>query len=208
MNGPDAGTFRSHNVTHRLCVVTAWAILLVGLGLMGFYPVGWRFIPTRGDSMEPTSSSGSLLIARLAAPEDIRVGDFIVFPEASQTLPFTAHRVAALLSEGGRFIALTKGDNNMGLDPERVTLDNPLPRVVLAVPWVGWFVTLKTVCFLLAIIALLGLRIASPWVAQRRVTMVHTSDLRWDRCTKWLAENKISIRMTRSLKMVMSQHGV
>ena len=97
MYSPASGAVQWRKVAHRLSVGLACAIPLLGLGLLGMHVSGYRLFPTRGDSMEPASSAGSLLIARLTAPEDIRVSDFIVFPEASQTLPFTAHRVAVVV---------------------------------------------------------------------------------------------------------------
>ncbi len=201
MHRPASGTLQWRKVPHQRLVVLVCAILLLDLGLLGMHVTGYRLFPTLGDSMEPASSAGSLLIARLAAPEDIRVGDFIVFPKASQTLPFTAHRVDAVVKGGERAVVITKGDNNSVLDPEPVTLDRPVARVVLAIPLVGWFVTLETAWRVWVISALLWLSIALPRLAERRTTMVLTSDLRSDRCTTWLAEKKI--RMTLPLKTVM-----
>ncbi len=159
-------------VAHRVLVALACGILLSGVGLLGLHVTGSQLYPTRGDSMEPASSSGSLLIARLTAPEDIRVSDFIVFPEASQTRRLIAHRVVVVVRDGERAFAMTQGDNNPVFDLDPVTLDRPVARVVLVIPWVGWFLTLTTVWCLLAAIALLGLRVAWPWLAQRRPATV------------------------------------
>ncbi len=157
MHRPASGTLQWRKVAHRLLVVLVCAILLLDLGLLGMHVTGYRLFPTRGDSMESASSAGSLLIARLTAPEDIRVSDFIVFPESSQTLPFTAHRVAVVEKDGERALAITKGDNNLVPDPEPVILDRPVARVVLEIPRVGWFVTLSTAWRLWVMSALLGL---------------------------------------------------
>ncbi len=201
MHRPLSGTLQWRKVAHRLLVVLVCAILLSDLGLLGMHVAGYRLFPTLGDSMEPASSAGSLLIARLTAPEDIRSSDFIVFPESSRTLPVTANRVDVLLTDGERAVAITKGDNNSGFDPEPLTLDGPVPRVVLAIPRVGWFVTPETAWRLWVINALLGLTIALRQLAERRTTMVLTSDLRSDRWTRWLSEKRI--RKTLSLKTVM-----
>ena len=115
----------------------------------------------------------------MTAPEDIRVSDFIVFPALSPTFPFTAHRVAVVAKDGEHPVAVTKGDSNSGLDPEPVTLDTPVARVVLAIPRVGWFVTPQAAWRVWVMSALLGLTIALPWLAERRSTMV-LSDLRQD----------------------------
>ena len=172
-------TLQRRKVGRRLTVAFACAALLLNLGLVGMHVTGYRLFPTRGDSMEPASSAGSLLVARMTAPEDIRVSDFIVFPALSPTFPFTAHRVAVVAKDGEHAVAVTKGDSNSGLDPEPVTLDTPVARVVLAIPRVGWFVTPQAAWRVWVMSALLGLTIALPWLAERRSTMV-LSDLRQD----------------------------
>ena len=197
---PLSGTLQWRKVAHRLLVVLVCAILLLDLGLLGMHVAGYRLFPTLGDSMEPASSAGSLLIARLTAPEDIRSSDFIVFPESSPTLPFTTHRVDVFLTDGERAVAITKGDNNSVFDPEPLTLDGPVARVVLAIPLVGRFVTLRTAWRLWAISALLCLRMARPWLGQPR-TMLAFSHLRYALWTRRIAERKIG--MTPSLKPVM-----
>ena len=172
MQSSASGALQWRKVAHRLSVGLACAILLLGLGLLGMHVTGYRLFPTRGDSMEPASSAGSLLIARLTAPEDIRVSDFIVFPEASQTLPFTAHRVAVVVKDGERAVVITKGDNNPVFDPDPGTLDRPVARAFLVIPRVGWLMGPATLWCLLAAIELLGLRIAWPWLAQQKPTTV------------------------------------
>ena len=170
MHRPASGTLQWRKVPHLLSVAFGCAVLLLDLGLLDMHVTGYRLFPTRGDSMEPASSAGSLLIARLTAPEDIRVSDFIVFPESSQSLPFTAHRVAVVAKDGERPVAVTKGDNNPVVDPELVILDRPVARVVLAIRRGGWFVTSETAWRLWVIVALLGLTIALPRLAERRTT--------------------------------------
>ena len=168
MHSPASGALQWPAVAHRATVALACGILLSGLGLLGLHVTGSQLYPTRGDSMEPASSSGSLLIARLTAPEDIRASDFIVFQEASQTRRLISHRVVLVVKDGERAFAITQGDNNPVVDPEPVALDRPVARFFLVLPWVGWFLTLTTVWCVLGVIALLGLRVAWPWLALRQ----------------------------------------
>jgi len=126
------------------------------------------FCSTRGDSMQPTISSGSLLLARGTAPEDIQAGDIVAFPPESEGIPSIVHRVVALIDDGERRFALTMGDNNPVPDPEPLTLDKPIPRVVLILPYLGWWATPALGWHLLAISALLGLRLTLRWRAQRK----------------------------------------
>ena len=172
MHSPASGALQWPTVAHRVAVALACGILLSGLGLLGMHVTGSQLFRTLGDSMEPAASDGSLVIARLTAPEDIRVSDFIIFPEASQTRRLIGHRVVLVVKDGERAFAMTQGDNNPVFDPDPVTLDRPVARVFLVIPWVGWFITLTAVWCLLAAIALLGLRIVWPWLAQRHPATV------------------------------------
>ena len=151
--------------------------------------------------MEPTSSAGSLLIARLTAPQDIRAGDFIVFPKASQATPFTTRRVDVVVKEGERAVAFTKGDDNPVVDSEPLTLNRPVARVIRAIPLVGRFMTRGTVWRLWAVNALLGLRFALRWLGERRTTSAFTAHLRYGLWTRWLAEKRLGL--PNSLRTVM-----
>ena len=108
--------------------------------------------------------------------------------------------MAAVAKDGERLLAITKGDNNPVFDPEPVTLDRPVARVVLAIPQVGWFVTLETAWRIWVISALLGLTIALPRLAERPTTML-ISHLRQDGRTRWLAANENRLRSTLKTAM-------
>ena len=116
----------------------AWIILLSGLLCLGMFFAGYQFISARGDSMEPTSSSGSLLITRTTAPENINEGDIIAFPGPSEDVPLVAHRVVTLINYQDRILAVTKGDNNQTADPGILTIDKPVSRVSFVIPYLGW----------------------------------------------------------------------
>lgn len=107
--------------------------------------------------MKPTFSTGSLLIARPTAPEDVQLGDIIALPGASQGTPCIVHRVVALVKEGECISALTMGDNNLMPDPAPFALHKPVPWVVWTVPYLGWFVTPFAGWSLLGLGVLLGL---------------------------------------------------
>ena len=158
----------SSRARQRLSLALAWALLILGLGLLGLRLAGYQYIYTRGDSMEPTFSAGSLLLTRPAAPEDIQAGDIIAFPGASEGIPNVVHRVLALQTEGQRIVALTMGDNNPVPDLAPLTLDRPVARVVLMIPYAGWWMTPALGWHLLGVGALLGLRTTLSWGAQRK----------------------------------------
>lgn len=165
-------------VARRVFLALAWALLLFSVGLLALRLAGFQQISTRGDSMEPTFSAGSLLLARLTAPQDIRVGDIITFPGPSEAIPNIIHRVAVLKHDGQRIAAITMGDNNPVPDPEPLTLNRPLARVVLMIPYIGWLFTPVLGWHLLAVGILLGVRGYSSWRTQRGTKTVPTTHTR------------------------------
>ena len=104
--------------------------------------------------MEPTISNGSWLIARPTAPEDIGVGAIVAIPGASKGMPGIVHRVVGLLEDGERTFAITMGDNNPVSDPDLLVLDEPVGRIILIVPYLGWLIT-PAIAWQLATILLL-----------------------------------------------------
>ncbi len=155
-------------VASRFSLVMAWTIALLGIGLLSLSMAGFQYISARGHSMEPTLYSGSLLVTRQAAPKDIRAGDILVFPEASEGTRNIVHRVVALQDDGQRIVAITKGDNNLVPDPEALMLDGPVSRLVLTIPYVGWWFTPFLGWYLLGVGTLLGLKATLSWNAQRK----------------------------------------
>ena len=142
----------------RLSLVVAHGLLLIlVVGLLGLRAAGYEYISIRGDSMEPTFSSGSLLLAQPTAPEDIQVGDIIFVPGTSEGMPAIVHRVVDLLDDGEHIFATTMGDNNPVPDADQVVLDKPVLRIVWAVPYLGWCATPPVAWGLLGLGALLGL---------------------------------------------------
>jgi len=139
----------------------ALSLIVLVLGLVGvaLNMVGFQYVSTRGHSMEPTMSSGSLLLTRQTAPKDIHVGDVIAFQGTIEGVPNIVHRVVSLQDDGQSRVAVTQGDNNPVPDPGLLTLDKSVDRVFLILPHVGWWVTPALGWYLLAFGALLGVRV-------------------------------------------------
>ena len=96
-----------------------------------------------GYSMWPTLRQGDLIIAYKPSPEDIHVGDIIIYKDYRGTL--IIHRVIKVLNKGNKYYYVTKGDNNPYRDPmdvpyERVegkviTINN---NIVIKIPYLGY----------------------------------------------------------------------
>lgn len=109
-------------------VVTA--MVWFSSGLFGVQP---RLVS--GVSMEPALDVGDIAITREVEPQDIEVGDIIMY--ASPGGASVLHRVVDLYSEGGQTVFITQGDNNNAPDPPMIA-EQVQGEVVLVVPKVGW----------------------------------------------------------------------
>jgi signal peptidase len=120
-----------------LVVVLAVAASL-GPRLYGYSPA-----IVYGGSMGDTVPVGSIAVTKVIQPEDVAVGDIIVFyppATAADRLPLM-HRVISIREEGDQQIFRTKGDANAVPDPWEMTLVGHGSRVVYAVPYAGYLAT-------------------------------------------------------------------
>jgi signal peptidase len=116
----------------------AFFILLL-LGVAGLFLASMLPIPgniqvkiVKSGSMEPTISTGSVVVVKPAA--SYAVGDIITFgPDTSAEIP-TTHRILAI--EGNTIF--TKGDANEEADPQPTSVREVIGKVVLAVPKAGY----------------------------------------------------------------------
>ncbi len=95
-----------------------------------------------GYSMWPTLRQGDLVIAYKPPPEDIHVGDIIIYKDYRGTL--IIHRVIEVLKRGNKYYYVTKGDNNPYRDPMDVPYELVEGKVVtinniaFKIPYLGY----------------------------------------------------------------------
>ncbi|MBI4177685.1 MAG: signal peptidase I [Candidatus Aenigmarchaeota archaeon] len=88
------------------------------------------------ESMSPSINRGDLVIVKHAEPQDIKIGDVIVFDTLSQSLP-VIHRVYKI-NDDGTFQTL--GDNNRGVQHEwekQISAKDIVGKSVLVIPYAG-----------------------------------------------------------------------
>ena len=95
-----------------------------------------------GYSMWPTLRQGDLIIAYKPSPEDIHVGDIIIYKDYRGTL--IIHRVIKVLNKGNKYYYVTKGDNNPYRDPMDVPYERvegkviTINNIVIKIPYLGY----------------------------------------------------------------------
>lgn len=116
-------------------LLTLLTFLLLGVTLAFALPMllGFRPYAIVSGSMEPFYPVGSLVFSRSAEPEEIQVGDCIVFRSGGET---GVHRVVEIDREAKTFT--TKGDANVIADPP-VPFASLIGRIsAFALPWLGY----------------------------------------------------------------------
>jgi len=122
------------------------ALVVVGALAASLAPrlLGYSSVIVYGGSMADGIPVGSIAVTKEVQPEDVNVGDVIVFypPATSPDRSPLMHRVVSVREEDGQRIFRTKGDANPTLDPTEVSLQDTGSRVVYTVPYVGYLVNL------------------------------------------------------------------
>ncbi len=104
---------------------------------------GWRMAAVASGSMEPELKAGSLVITRPVEPQEVMVGDIIVFSPNGVTLGEyeVIHRVIGI-EEASPLYFKTKGDANDNPDPFMVPARNLVGRIWFKVHYAGYFIGL------------------------------------------------------------------
>ncbi|MFX1605084.1 MAG: signal peptidase I [Promethearchaeota archaeon] len=123
---------------------TGFFILLVAGATFGGYGVFMIAMGTpsplvvvTSESMVPTFEIGHLLVLQAQAPEDIIVGDIVVYKATWHTQAPVVHRVIQVEYVDGEYRYYTQGDANSIPDQGYRTYDDIIGVVVFAIPWIG-----------------------------------------------------------------------
>jgi signal peptidase I len=121
----------------NLAAALGLACLLVSLVAPA---LGFRPLIFQSGSMSPTIPVGSLGIARLTDPAELRVGDIVTVPFAEK---FVTHRIVKIGHVGRELVVTLKGDGNRKVDPTQYRVPTAVPRLVSSAPVGGtvlaWF---------------------------------------------------------------------
>jgi signal peptidase len=89
------------------------------------------------NSMYPELERGYLLVLQSQAPEDIHVGEIIVYNADWHASAPVVHRVIQRDYIDGEYRYYTQGDNNDNPDPYYRTYDDIVGVVIADIPWIG-----------------------------------------------------------------------
>ena len=118
----------------------AVVVLVVIVGAIAYsVSQGLRPLIVYSGSMEPTIPTGSVLVVKPTAPENLYVGDVITVNQPDG-LGVVTHRIQSMQAVDGRNVFQTKGDANDFPDPQLFTLERQAGRVVGHVPYLGYAV--------------------------------------------------------------------
>ena len=131
----------------RRLLYTALVLMLVALAgalvtAAAARAFGYGTLVVNGSSMGGTAPTGSLIIARWVAAEDVEMGDVIVVQEESADGQERSkiHRVVSLEEEGDQILAQTKGDANNDVDPDLYILPDRVLTSAYTLPYLGYLV--------------------------------------------------------------------
>ena len=125
------------------------AVLMIAIIIGGIYALNfglkialnteYPIVVVSSESMVPTLNVGDLLILKGIPPEDIKVGDIIVFRATwlPSSEPPVVHRVVAIENRSGILYFYTKGDNNRFRDPAPAPQQNVIGVVIFVIPRIG-----------------------------------------------------------------------
>lgn len=126
-------------------VKTAILMLVVAGATFGGYGVFMFAMGTTSplvvvtsESMLPTLHVGDLAVIQARAPDQIRLGDVVVYRDTTY-MPDTSiiHRVTNIQVIDGVYYYTTMGDHNASPDPGTRTYNEIVGVVVLVIPWLG-----------------------------------------------------------------------
>ncbi len=126
----------------RLGSIALIIIILYLIGTVGVayvFGVETPFMVVVSRSMEPTINVNDIIVVRAVDPQDIEVGDIIVFKNPmGRDIPIV-HRVVDIVElPTGDIGFITKGDNNPVKDPWVVSEEMVIGEVIYVIPQIGY----------------------------------------------------------------------
>lgn len=115
--------------------------------------LGHRLYIVESGSMLPALKINSMLIAKELPSNEIKIGDILTFSGKNADVKIT-HRVVKIENNGESFI--TRGDANNTDDPNPVTKDRVIGKVIFSIPFIGLIFKILENPIAIGILVILG----------------------------------------------------
>ena len=129
----------------RAAMFARWVVggfaLGVLLALVVPTALGFRSLTVMSGSMEPTMSTGDLVLVRRISPLDARVDDVISFMDPDDPSRLITDRVREIHVQDRQVVIVTKGDANTSVERWGIDADGTLGRVEVDLPLLGYAFT-------------------------------------------------------------------
>ena len=128
--------FTARLLTTLLLGLVCLAVVLVSAGVA---TDRWRVLPVLSDSMQPSFSAGSAVLAMREPMPSVRQGDAIVYAAPVDDRRLLVHRVVEVIHGGSNPVVRTQGDANAEPDPWLARLEGEsVWRVRGDIPYLGY----------------------------------------------------------------------
>lgn len=104
---------------------------------------GYRYYTVLTNSMQPTLSTGDIVVVKLANASDINEGDIITFNPSNESDAYLTHRVSQKLENydnSGVTCFKTQGDANNSEDAFLIDSSRVIGKVSFSIPKLGYIV--------------------------------------------------------------------
>ncbi len=133
-----------NDVLNVIALILILSILIVFTSSMSaisdrdnvFSIIGYKPLIVATGSMKPAIDPGDIIVTKSINPEKIKPGDIITY-RVNGAIPVT-HRVVRLEKSNGSLLFVTKGDANKGDDPEPVSADRIIGKMVFKISKAGY----------------------------------------------------------------------
>jgi signal peptidase I len=126
---------KSKHITYAVLGVLVGFVILLAISPV----IGLRFDTILSGSMSPSMNIGDLVVVTPTSPEDLKVGDVIVFHSPNGG-GLVCHRIVAIDQGDGSLAFQTKGDANEDPDPLPLDSDSIVGKVQVCIPMMGYVV--------------------------------------------------------------------
>jgi signal peptidase I len=132
---------RSFVVGRRIGSFLVWTLtgLATGVALALLVPLAFHARPltVMSGSMEPTISTGDVVVSRQVSPLDTHPGDVVSFRDPERGGLLVTHRIRSMRRQGDKVVFVTKGDANNSSERWRVGTGDTIGRSLFRLPALG-----------------------------------------------------------------------